>query len=617
MSSSVETPDQESLMKEAPPGPSDDQRSTRAERIALVGLVASALYVLSVSWRRWPDAVIDAGHQLYTAWRLSEGALLYRDVGCLYGPLSSYVNALLFRLFGSGMMVLVWANLVVYATILFLTYRLFRAAYGALGALVVCALFVWIFSFNQLVPVGNYTYALPYAHESTHGVLITLLLIGAAERWIHQARTGQALRLGLLCGLCLVLKPEFMVASGLVMAAAVGLRWRQRKPLRPAEILAWTLAALSPMALFLGWFWRQVPFAAAFRSANQAWWTVFVDGVHAQVWKGFAGTDAPVSNLGSLLIATSVLLGGVVMLWLGARLIARGVVAGGLLVVLPCALAVSQVDWMRAASFVPLTLLLVIAVRLIGLFRPGRLALSGRDSLGLLLSLAALALLARMFLNPRVYHFGFYQAALATMVVVAELIGLLRRVASKSRIAVGMTAACVGMVLVAACVDLHLRARQFYSLRTLAVGAGRDQFLTFSPRQDAGGLMVKSLVEELDRLTGQGRLLVVPEGLMVNYLARRKSPVVEWIFIDLTLANGAETRLVERLAADPPDYVVLLSRDLREHGITRFGAFGQPGHELISYFERQYRTLRQFGGDPFDGDTPGARLLGLVNSQHE
>jgi len=84
---------------------------TLAEPVAIVALVASAVYMLALSWRRWPDPVIDAGHQLYTAWRLSEGALLYRDVGCLYGPLSSYLNALLFRLFGPGMMVLVWANL--------------------------------------------------------------------------------------------------------------------------------------------------------------------------------------------------------------------------------------------------------------------------------------------------------------------------------------------------------------------------------------------------------------------------------------------------------------------------------------------------------------------------
>ena len=592
--------------------PKDRGSSKFWECVAIAGLVGSALFNLSMSWRRWPDPVIDAGHQLYTAWRLSEGALLYRDVGCLYGPLSSYVNASLFRLFGPGMMTLVWFNLAVYATILILTYRLFRVVYGALGAVTACAVLVWIFSFNQLIPVGNYTYALPYAHESTHGVLVTLVLVFVAARWVRQARTTQALYLGFVCGLTLILKPEFILASGLVVMTAVGMRRLRKLPWQWRDLLAWSLGALTPMAIFVGWFWRQAPFAVAFRWANQAWWTVLVEGVHAQVWKGFSGTDAPKHHLLALLATSAALWVGVGLLWTGVRLMARGTVAGALLIAMPCALALLRVNWMQSAWCVPLTLLLVIAARIASAIVPNRCSWSGRDEMGLLLALVAFALLVRMFLNPRLYHFGFYQAALACMVVVAELAGLLRRAAGKSRMAAAVTLGCTGLVLCGACLDLHLSAREIYSLRTLPVGEGRDQFLAFSPKQDAEGLMVQNVVEELRRLPRQSRVLVLPEGLMVNYLARRKSPLNEWIFIDLTLANGAETRLVNRLAVDPPEHIVLLSRDMREHGITRFGASGQPGHKMLIYIQDHYRILRRFGGDPFDVSTRGAILLALT-----
>ena len=582
---------------------------TLAEPLAILGLVSSALYTLALSWRRWPDPVIDAGHQLYTAWRLSEGALLYRDVGCLYGPLSSYVNALLFRIFGPGMMVLVWANLAIYAAILFLAYRLFRAAYGVLGAIVACGLFVWIFSFNQLISVGNYTYALPYAHESTHGVLVTLALVWTANRWIQATSARLAALLGLLCGLTLVLKPEFILSSALVTLAALGLRWQRRIAFRPTELLALGLATLAPMVLFLGWFWRELPFAAAFRAANQAWWTVVVEGVDAHVWRGFSGTDALADNLVALLVATLVLLSGMASMGYGARRVARGTPAAALLIVLPCALALMQVNWMRAAFCVPLTLLLLLVARGASLLRPDRLPWLGRNDLGLFLALAALALLVRMFLNPRVYHFGFYQAALATMVVAAECTGLLRRAVEASRLAAGVTLSCMALVLGGACLDVHLLARQVYALRTQVVGEGRDRFLAFSPQQDALGLMVQSVVAELRRLPEQGHLLVIPEGLMVNYLARRESPVTEWIFIDLTLANGKESCLVERLAANPPEHVVLLSRDLREHGIARFGDPGEPGQGLMKYVLSHYERRWQLGGDPFDARTRGVVLL--------
>ncbi len=74
-------------------------------------LVAAGLLMMSISWLKWPDLVIDFGEQAYIAWRLSEGAVLYRDIIYFYGPLSSYVHALLFKLFGPQLIVLIIFNL--------------------------------------------------------------------------------------------------------------------------------------------------------------------------------------------------------------------------------------------------------------------------------------------------------------------------------------------------------------------------------------------------------------------------------------------------------------------------------------------------------------------------
>jgi hypothetical protein len=53
-----------------------------------------------MSRRRWPDVLVDYGTQLYVPWRVG-GRNPYRDIHCLYGPLSMYVNASLFALFAS------------------------------------------------------------------------------------------------------------------------------------------------------------------------------------------------------------------------------------------------------------------------------------------------------------------------------------------------------------------------------------------------------------------------------------------------------------------------------------------------------------------------------------
>src|ERR1700719_521931 len=72
-------------------------------RFALGGaVVALCLAILTVqTWRKWGDMVVDFGVQLYVPWKLSTGAVLYRDLAYLTGgPLSQYYHAWLFRIFG-------------------------------------------------------------------------------------------------------------------------------------------------------------------------------------------------------------------------------------------------------------------------------------------------------------------------------------------------------------------------------------------------------------------------------------------------------------------------------------------------------------------------------------
>ena len=67
--------------------------------------------MLAWSWGTWPNAYVDFGRELYVPWRLTEGEVLYRDIAWFNGPLSPSWNALLFGVFGTGLRVLVLANL--------------------------------------------------------------------------------------------------------------------------------------------------------------------------------------------------------------------------------------------------------------------------------------------------------------------------------------------------------------------------------------------------------------------------------------------------------------------------------------------------------------------------
>src|SRR5207244_2543655 len=84
----------------------------------------AALGMLAWSWGTWPDVLVDFGRELYVPWRLTAGDVLYRDIAYFNGPLSPYVNAAWFALFGASLRVLALVNFALVGVLLALLYAL-------------------------------------------------------------------------------------------------------------------------------------------------------------------------------------------------------------------------------------------------------------------------------------------------------------------------------------------------------------------------------------------------------------------------------------------------------------------------------------------------------------
>src|SRR4051812_29165629 len=196
------------------------------EIAGILGLVALAIYFIAISWRKWPDPLIDFGRELYMPWRIANGEVLYRELGGNFGPLAQYLNGLLFKIFGPGLMVLVTANLIIFATIVVTFYWIARRAWDAVGAIAGAAVFIAVFGFSQLTRISNYTYAAPYSHETTHGMLVVLLLVAVLLRWLEDPLPRWSLAAGFLFGLAALLKVEFVFAGGLLGVTTLLVRWR-------------------------------------------------------------------------------------------------------------------------------------------------------------------------------------------------------------------------------------------------------------------------------------------------------------------------------------------------------------------------------------------------------
>ena len=106
-----------------------------------------------------------------------------------------------------------------------------------------------------------------------------------------------------------------------------------------------------------------------------------------------------------------------------------------------------------------------------------------------------------------------------------------------------------------------------YQESRYAVGDGRDKFLG-----DRRCEFADLLLEDLRHRVRPGETLcVLPEGIMVNYLARIESSSPFDSFIPPVLQMFDERTIVASFEAHPPDYVLLSHRDSPEYGAAYFG----------------------------------------------
>ena len=109
--------------------------------------------------------------------------------------------------------------------------------------------------------------------------------------------------------------------------------------------------------------------------------------------------------------------------------------------------------------------------------------------------------------------------------------------------------------------------------------------------------MVEEALRRIEqRFPEDATLLVLPEGVMLNYLLRRPTPTRFISFMPPELILFGEERMLEALDAHPPDGVILVHKDTSEYGLPLFGR--DYGRRIFDWVERRYRPVAAPLGHP-------------------
>jgi len=588
--------------------------------LALVGCVFAVAAALS--WRRWPDLLVDFGIQLYLPWRISQGDVLYRDVAYLTGgPLSQYFNALLFKIFGVSFRTLIFANLTITAGLLVLVYRRFLAAADRLTATMLCLAIVLVFAFQHYGLVGNFNYVTPYCHELFHGLVLSIMVVCWLSDWSAKEQIKHAALAGLGFGLVFLTKPDVFLALAVSVTAAfliVGCS-RRTAGFAAKSLVAFSFAGLVPLlAFFVLFLWREDwrTSACAVVSAWVPLWHISITRDPFYQW--CLGLDVPFLHL-ERMVAHFIFV--VVITAIYSLAFRRNVESwfrwlkpSGLvwpLLAAPLLILAAVTDWGDCGRTLPL----------LGLSACGLLAVNCRNGatraasiFPLLWNVFGLVLLAKLGVFTRISHYGFALAMPAFVGAVYLFVWLLpKQLEQRFQVCFRPFRLVASLVLLTGFFRLFLHSESYYLQKNVPVGNGGDRIVAYSPARDLFHGNVEIGLSWIGKnVPPNATLAVLPEGAMINYLSRRVNPTHHLVWVPPVMAVFGQTNMTAAFEKNSPDYVLVIARSATEFGVGSFGYDPRYGMELMQWVDDHYERVYPV---PAPGGTSAPRKQSFLELQ--
>jgi len=588
------------------------RRATWGDAAGPIAIAAATAGMLALTWRGWPDPVIDFGREVYVPWQLTQGAVLYRDIAYFNGPFSPYINAAWFSLAGVGLMPLVVLNIAIVAAVQAMLYTLLRDQTGRLAATAAGITFAVVFACGQFTHFANYNWICPYSHEVTHGIALALGSLLLLRRWLDGGSRRWLLAAGAGVGCIALTKAEILVAAGVAHAVALVLARRLRSGTTASDVAHWLAGFAAPVTI--AWLALAIALGpgAAARGVLGAWKFLFIPAISAPFFANMAGLGAPLDAALRLLQIAFAWGAGIGALALVARITppvrrieipVSAAIAAALLVTLWS--VKDATPWYDLLLPLPLFLALAAAGTLYASWRDPEASSETRARRIALLALIVVCagVAGRLGLRAWVGHYGFGLAAPGTCLLIAAAFGwvpdaLRRRRASTFAFVAGALA--VWVVWLGTQIEI---VRALHRVKGWQVGVGVDAF-----RADQRGAVIESARRALlARTDASDTLTTLVDCEWLNFLTRRRNPSPYGNYNPVSLGMFGEPAMLDALREDPPDWIAWVSFPSIDYGARCFGE--DYGAALGAWIRSRYETDLVLGPPNPCSAYPGVHLL--------
>jgi len=587
-------------------------------------LVLTGSYMLHLSWFKWPDFLIDYGRELYVPWQINQGKVLFADISHLYGPLSHYFNAFLFQIFGTGLSTLIYFNIVITILMTAIIYTLVKSSFGDFIATTAGICFLVIFAFSQYTGIANYNFVCPYSHEVTYGMFLFFLILLTVRKYLADPGPIHALLIGFLMGLVFLTKVEIFLAGFISILCGFIIIFRQPDSfLTKKHLICLIISFLFPATAFFIYFSFHMSWVDAWNAVTASYQNIFIDTLAGNIYyQHLSGLDHPSKNIVLMLKYTFDYLiffafAGFIA-WLFARSVKKRTAYGIIIIILAFVIMMIflghyAISWVDVARPYPVFILLLLAYLIadLRLKRADHTYVSQHLPFTLLV-MFSLLLLLKIILNVHFYHYGFALAMPAAMVMVTVLLHyiptLISRWGNKT-----VVMSFSGLLIVLTILFYFNFTKHVYDTKTYPVARGRDKFFTFDAEHFNYGPVVGGTLAYLDQsMSGQDSFIVLPDGVMLNYLSRRSNPSRYFEFTPNFVEAIGEATIINDISRNRPAFIILTKKDTSEHGAKYFGV--DYARNIYSWITDNYDKVHSIGDDTLSGKDFGITIMKLKNN---
>ena len=599
----------------------------KIDRWGPILLLLALLVMAVISWGKWMDILVDFSLQVYAPWQLSQGQVLYKDIVYIYGPLSAYMHSFLFMMFGPGISVLAWFNIGLITILTVIIHQLFRNLFDSLTGFLAALSFIVVFAFGNYLQVSNYNFVCAYEYTLPHGVFLSFVALHQCVSYLKTPRIRTLFWIGLLSGLVLLTKPEVFIAEIAAVGAGLLLAVQLEeagfnKTLR--KIFIFFSAFFIPSLVFIFYFSLHMPIEQALESPFSHLTYIFNSEVKSlPFFKAVMGTDFFWDNLGYLFIVLGVYL----IIYTSLTFLNKGMmIRFG---------KASRVFWICFSSFLVLLIIFHKTIFWMDLMRPLPLILAAyigiiiyrwffhsqtlqekkRQIAILILSIFSLVLLFKIFLHVHVQHYGFALTLPGFLIFVALLIHEIPLLFKRFQGSAGAASAFGLAFLLAHTGMMGWISFYMYEMKDFPVGQGRDRVYDFAPHRMgtpakpyARGILFNYALEWIDQTLGpEEEFVTFPAVNMLNYMSRRRIPILTGLFNPGALLLTGESPVLNSLKENAPNYIVLVDQEFAHLGARFFGR--DYFQTTFKWIIQNYEVTQQIGARPFSNEGFGIQIL--------